>query len=196
MTDQEIEKEIQAKGLTAAPRITPADIDANIVSEHYFTAGDGIAGVCFRQVKALHSPHALELLTFCVLVLRNGFTVTGESACASSENFDAEIGRKLARQKAIDKVWELMGYALKEQLAATSSEVTIGINHSSDADVEQGFSDQPEADAVTKELIRAAVAHITTPEVLLKFQDDKGVVVGTMTKAGKLGNTSSSVNAD
>ena len=60
---------------------------------------------------------ALSLLTFCVLVLRNGFTVTGESACASPENFDADLGRKIARQKAVGKVWSLMGYALKERLA-------------------------------------------------------------------------------
>ena len=59
----------------------------------------------------------LDLLIFCVLVLRNGFTVTGESACASPENFDAELGRKIARKNAIDKVWPLMGYALKEKLA-------------------------------------------------------------------------------
>ncbi len=43
MNDQLIEQEIQAKGLTA-PRITPADIEANIVSAHYFTAADGVAG--------------------------------------------------------------------------------------------------------------------------------------------------------
>jgi hypothetical protein len=58
------------------------------------------------------------LLTFCVLVLRNGFTVTGESACVSPENFDAELGRKIARQNAIAKVWPLMGYALRERLYA------------------------------------------------------------------------------
>jgi hypothetical protein len=51
------------------------------------------------------------------LVLKNGFTVIGESACASPENFDAELGRKIARTNAIDKVWPLMGYALKEQLS-------------------------------------------------------------------------------
>lgn len=163
MTDQEIEMEIQAKGLTAAPRITPADVEANIASEHYFTAAQGRYAATGANVE---TGDPLSLLTFCVLVLKNGFKVTGENACVSPENFDPELGRKLARQKAIDKVWELMGYALKERLAATSSEVTIGINHSSDADVEQGFSDQPEADAVTKELIH--------------FQDDKGVVVGTM----------------
>ncbi len=56
------------------------------------------------------------MLTFCVLVLRNGFTVTGESACASPENFDAEIGRKIARENAVQKIWPLMGYALKQKL--------------------------------------------------------------------------------
>lgn len=116
MNDQQIEQKIQAKGLTA-PRITPADIEANIASEHYFTAGDGIAGRCCREISAQHSPSSLELLTFCVLVLKNGFTVTGESACASPKNFDAETGRTEARKKAIAKVWPLMGYELKSKLA-------------------------------------------------------------------------------
>lgn len=115
MTDQAIENEIQQKGLNA-PRITPADVEANIASEHYFTAGDGIAGVCFRKVETQTSPYPLELLTFCVLILRNGFTVTGESACASPENFDAEIGRKIARQNAVAKIWPLMGYELRSEL--------------------------------------------------------------------------------
>lgn len=60
---------------------------------------------------------ALGLLTFCVLVLKNGFTVTGESACASPENFDAEIGRKIARQNAVNKIWPLMGYELRSRLS-------------------------------------------------------------------------------
>ena len=112
----DIEQEIQAKGLNA-PRVTPADVEASIASEHYFTAGDGIAGRCFREVSTLHSPCALEVLTFCVLVLRNGFTVTGESACASPENFDPEIGRKIARQHALSKIWPLLGYELRSKLA-------------------------------------------------------------------------------
>lgn len=111
--DETIEQEIQAKGLTA-PRITPADIEANIASEQYFTAADGIRGEG-RWECEMGKP--LTLLTFCVLVLRNGFTVTGESACVSPENFDAEWGRKIARANAINKVWPLMGYALKERLA-------------------------------------------------------------------------------
>jgi len=124
MNDQQIEQEIQAKGLTA-PRITPADLQANIASEHYFTAEEGCFGrACFEadsetQVSGVlwsGGRSSLHLLTFCALVLKNGFTVTGESACASPENFDPEIGRKMARQNAEQKIWPLMGYELKERL--------------------------------------------------------------------------------
>jgi hypothetical protein len=122
MTDQSIEQEIQAKGLTA-PRITPADIEANIASEHYFTGAQGLAGVavCAEDadgVPTLSTNSPLHLLTFCVLVLRNGFTVTAGSTCVSPENFDAEVGRKIARQKAIDQIWLLMGYELHSKLVA------------------------------------------------------------------------------
>lgn len=118
--DTAIEQEIQAKGKTAA-RVTPADIEANIADERYFTAADGCFGAAMEvdgttQHPANHAPFIL--LTFCVLVLRNGFTVTGESACASPENFDAEIGRKIARQNAAQKIWPLMGYELRSKLAA------------------------------------------------------------------------------
>ena len=106
--EQAIEEEIQAKGLNA-PRITPNDIEANIAGEYFFTAD--------QATKDCPQFDQLRLLTFCVLVLRNGFTVTGESACASPENFDAELGRKIARQNAINQMWLLMGYALKERLA-------------------------------------------------------------------------------
>lgn len=106
-----IEQEIQAKGLTA-PRVTPADIEANIASEYFFTANQ-----CVPAFKVETDAQALRLLTFCVLVLHNGFTVTGESACASPENFDAELGRKIARENAVNKIWPLMGYELKCRLA-------------------------------------------------------------------------------
>ena len=111
MNDLEVEQEIQAKGLVA-PRITPVDIQANIASEHYFTAAE--AAKCGST-----KPYPLDLLTFCVLVLRNGFTVTGESACASPENFDAELGRQIARRNAEAKIWPLMGYELRSKLNAS-----------------------------------------------------------------------------
>ncbi|AVQ84591.1 hypothetical protein C4F17_12260 [Variovorax sp. PMC12] len=118
--DASVEQLIQSKGKTA-PRVTPDDIEANIASEHYFTAAEGVAGEASLRHHIVVSgdvkpPAALGLLTFCVLVLRNGFTVTGESACASPENFDAEIGRRIARENAVQKVWPLMGYALKQRL--------------------------------------------------------------------------------
>ncbi len=108
-----IEQEILDKGLTA-PRITSADVEANIASEWYINAGDGVKPDDFQP--PVPANHPLRLLTFCVLVLKNGFTVTGESACASPENFDAEVGRKIARRNAVDKIWPLMGYELKTRL--------------------------------------------------------------------------------
>ena len=124
--DKVSEQELQA--VSIAPRVTPADIEANIASEHYFTAEHGVEGAMARM--ELHNRNAdvdtaagqmsvhvnLGLLTFCVLGLRNGFTVTGESACASPENFDAEIGRKIARQNAVAKIWPLLGFSLKQKL--------------------------------------------------------------------------------
>jgi hypothetical protein len=95
--EQAIEKEIQEKGLNA-PRLSPAMIDTVIVGEDYHVFPG-------------------TTLTVCCLVLRNGFTVTGESAAASPENFDAEIGRLIARQNAREKIWALEGYLLKEKLS-------------------------------------------------------------------------------
>jgi len=96
MSEQEIENEIQEKDLNA-PRITPVIIDSKInkVDYHVFEGSQ---------------------LTVCCMTLSNGFTVTGESACASPENFDAEIGRKIAFNNARDKIWQLEGYLLKQKL--------------------------------------------------------------------------------
>lgn len=96
MNDEQIESEIQTKGLNA-PRVTPAMIEDAIRGEEYYV----FAGTT---------------LTVCCLTLRNGFTVTGESAAASPENFDAELGRKIAREHAKQKIWALEGYLLKQWL--------------------------------------------------------------------------------
>ena len=91
----DIEKELQEKGLNA-PRLTPDLIESKIVKEEY---------------------HLLtNVLTVCVLTLENGFTVTGESACASPANYNKEMGEKIARENAKDKIWLLEGYLLKEKL--------------------------------------------------------------------------------
>lgn len=94
--DLAIEQQIQAKGLNA-PRLTPADIDSKILGADYHRFNG-------------------TTVTICCLYLANGFTVTGESACASPENFDEEIGRNIARNNAREKIWQLEGYLLRQRL--------------------------------------------------------------------------------
>jgi len=98
VSEEQVETEVKAKGLTAA-RVTPAQIDAAIRDEQYHV----FAGSC---------------LTVCCLTLQNGFTVTGESACVSPENFNEELGRKIAFTHARDKIWALEGYLLRQRLYA------------------------------------------------------------------------------
>lgn len=100
--EKAIEAEIQAKGLNA-PRLTPQHIDDQILAEsfHVFPG---------------------TTLTVCALTLRNGFQVVGESAAASPENFNEEIGRKIARDNARNKIWALEGYLLRSRLHEGSLE--------------------------------------------------------------------------
>lgn len=100
MSEKEIEIEIQEKGLTA-PRITPERVEEVIDGEDYYVFPN-------------------NQLTICCLTLENGFTVIGESACASPGNFDAELGRKIARNNARNKIWALEGYALKQKMHEAS----------------------------------------------------------------------------
>lgn len=93
-----IEAEIQAKGLNA-PRLSPSMIDETIMTEAYHVFPG-------------------TTMTVCALTLRNGFIVIGESAAASPENFNVEIGRKIARENARNKIWALEGYLLRSKLAA------------------------------------------------------------------------------
>jgi len=106
-----IEQEIQRKGLNA-PRLTPQHIDDQIVGEYSFRASDALKGCPIMD--------ELKCLTISVLVLKNGFMVTGESACASPENFDADIGHKIARDNARNKIWALEGYKLRSKLAGAA----------------------------------------------------------------------------
>ncbi|CAI1014168.1 Uncharacterised protein [Serratia fonticola] len=96
MNDQDIEKELQSKGLNA-PRITPEHIQRVQKCGQYF-----------------RFPGTTVIV--CCITLENGYTVTGESACASPENFDEEIGSKIALQNAVSKIWGLEGYLLRQKL--------------------------------------------------------------------------------
>lgn len=97
LNEDAVEAEIKAKNLNA-PRLTPAHIDEQIVGEAYYVFPG-------------------TTLTICALTLRNGFHVTGESAAASPANFDAELGKKIARDNARNKIWAFEGYALRNKLA-------------------------------------------------------------------------------
>lgn len=103
MSEQEIEQEIIDKDLNAM-RITPEHIDQQIISEAYYVFPG-------------------TTVTVCCLTLVNGFNTVGHSACASPENFDAELGQKIARANARDKIWVLEGYLLKEKLYIDAHEL-------------------------------------------------------------------------
>ena len=104
-----IEKEIQSKGLNA-PRLNPQHIEDQIAGEFWGRASDLFSDAPTHE--------SLKCLTVCVLVLKNGFTVVGKSACASPENYDAELGAKIAREDARKQIWALEGYLLRSKLAA------------------------------------------------------------------------------
>jgi len=104
--EQVIEKEIQAKGLNA-PRLTPAHIDSVIVGADYYRFPG-------------------TTLTVCALKLQNGYQVTGESAAASPENFNEEIGRKIAYDNARNKIWALEGYLLRQNLNGVNVGARLG----------------------------------------------------------------------
>lgn len=91
------------------PKVTREHLESIIISEHYFTGAEAarIGGT---------EPHPLDLVTFCTLTLQNGFTVTGSEACASRANFDRKLGEQYAREKAIEQLWPLEGYLLKQRL--------------------------------------------------------------------------------
>lgn len=97
MNEADLETLVQAKGLNA-PRLTPDHINSQIVASQFCVFDN-------------------TTVTVCCLTLKNGFTVTGESACASPENFDEDIGRRLAFDNAREKIWQLEGYLLRNELS-------------------------------------------------------------------------------
>lgn len=96
--NKEIEEELQQKFANSnVPRITPEQIDSKISEVDYYVFPG-------------------TTLTVCCIITTNGFIVTGESACVSKENFDIEIGKKIAFARAREKIWALEGYLLREKL--------------------------------------------------------------------------------
>lgn len=103
----------ESAAVAKAPRVALADIEAAIGGVYHTTAARALSD------EALSPEHLgpLGLLSVCIVVMRNGFTVIGKSAPASPENFNADLGRKFAYEDAIRQLWPLMGFALREKLA-------------------------------------------------------------------------------
>lgn len=128
------EAELTARAV--APRVTLEQVEASILSEHYFTAADGVDGSAINELRA-HDAYKcvtitplkddppldgtpiadLGLLTFCVLRLQNGYTVHGVSACADPANYNRDIGERIARANAVNQIWPLLGFELKTRLS-------------------------------------------------------------------------------
>jgi hypothetical protein len=114
-----------AAAVAKAPRVTLADIERSISLRLDTTGGEIATCVPWNEPPvdgASADPpkpadmRSLEVLSICLLVMQNGFTVIGKSAPASSENYDADLGRKFAYEDAVRQLWPLMGYALREHL--------------------------------------------------------------------------------
>lgn len=133
MSDDQIELEIQQKGLNA-PRVTPKAIEDRIVGEFYFTLGAALDNSSIMN-EAINLPldtalydalrQKLDVFTVCVLQCDNGFAVFGESAPVSPENFDVALGKKIAKQKAVDKLWPALGFMMLEDKFRAPAELPV-----------------------------------------------------------------------
>jgi hypothetical protein len=112
MADEVLQaQDAAAAAVAVAPRVTLEYLEKEIIrAANYFTAGAAIRALG----QPVHERH--DVLTICVLVLRNGFVVTGTSSSANSENFDEGLGQRIAYRNALDEVWKLEGYLLRQSL--------------------------------------------------------------------------------
>ena len=98
-----------------APRVSLRDIEDTIAERFDITGNSAVAYEYGQTPPANCDP--LNILSICILVMRNGFTVIGKAAPASAANFDRALGIKLAYEDAVRQVWPLMGFALRDRLA-------------------------------------------------------------------------------
>lgn len=113
----------EAAAVAVAPRVSLADIEGAIKYRYDINAGAAVGTLIGHTVETngTSSADSLALLSICILVMRNGFTVIGKSAPASPENFNAELGKKFAYEDAVRQLWPLMGFSLRDKLAAPSA---------------------------------------------------------------------------
>lgn len=94
-------------------RVSLQSMEDKIAAEYCFTADKAVGDSPIME--------SLKVLTICIVVMQNGFTVIGKAAPADADNFNAELGRKFAREDAIRQLWPLEGYALRERLQEQSA---------------------------------------------------------------------------
>ena len=107
--------EAECAAVNSGPRVSLASMEAKILVRYDFTMDKAVAA--FGPM-----PDSLKLLSVCVLVMANGFTLIGKSAPASALRFDADLGRKLAYEDAIRQLWPLEGYLLRSNLLSQELE--------------------------------------------------------------------------
>ncbi len=118
------QSDAEAAAHAVAPRVSLADIDAAIAQRIFVTGGEAVLACAqepLRDSDRAWPPDVMDrlsIMTLCFVVMQNGFIVVGKSAPASPENFNAELGKKLAYEDAVRQIWPLMGFALKDRLAA------------------------------------------------------------------------------
>ena len=101
-----------SKAVATHPRVALADIEAAIGGVYYTT------GALALQDSYLSDEHKapLDILTLCLVVMRNGFTVVGKAAPASPNNYRSDVGQRLAYEDAVRQLWPLMGFSLRDRL--------------------------------------------------------------------------------
>lgn len=108
MTNNTVTESVKKEG--GFLRATAFDIEQEISEEYSFRGTAALKGTPGE------SSDRVGCMTICILVLRNGYVLTGESCCVSSENYNAEMGRSLARKAAVLKIWPLLGFRLRDQV--------------------------------------------------------------------------------
>ena len=123
------QSDAESAAVAVAPRVALADIEAAIADKFFLSGANAaeaslaVNGVVDQLSRDQHIEKfpTLGVLTLCVLVMRNGFTIIGKSAPASPANFNADLGRKLAYEDCIRQLWPLMGFSLRQRLHEASA---------------------------------------------------------------------------
>lgn len=123
-------------------KVTPADLDAEVArGKTVFTRIEGTT------------------ITHCAIVLANGFSVTGESACVDPANFDQKMGEEIAFKNAREKLWPLLGFRLADERTRSTAYI-----------VEQGALTDADFEALTNSgLVIATPAPAVTDEMVSRF---------------------------